>query len=353
MDSDPDFHREEYYTNIFDEMEWNGKLYVFPTDIYTDAMMVNRPILDALGVNISDYDGVSTQQLLDWYNQAIDENILASESYELAFREALQKDDDRRYINFTYPKNTLRNYEKYKNDQFYFSNVTHRYGLRYLFSEVFKDAIDTETGEAHFDSQEMIHFLKSIVNVPVKWDGKWAADADYTVYPNEFCNQTSISISKYGPVSLRPYDTVTTLPLVDSQGKKIFGSRSYSIPSTCQNIPLAWAFIKFLAEDKQLDDAKISAQPTNPEFWGIDYDYMMSIPINKNNSRALIQFYPDIAVYMEEIVAWASSVSSCYWYDGELSYALEEIVDRYYNGLIDVEQCAKEMNERVRMYLLE
>ncbi|MDO4356746.1 MAG: ABC transporter substrate-binding protein, partial [Clostridia bacterium] len=90
MDSDPDFHRDDYFENLFEAMEYDGHLYGILAHFHTPVVFLNRPMVEALGVSYEPLDSINIVDILDLYDAAKAQGLM-SENTPLAFEDTLSK----------------------------------------------------------------------------------------------------------------------------------------------------------------------------------------------------------------------------------------------------------------------
>lgn len=249
MDKDISFQKENYYTNIFDAMEYSGGLYILPFVFDYDLVYMNKPVSEKLGINHADFTSLNYKEMLDIYNTAIQSGA-ASQPFDLV------------------------------------SGITKELFWGYEFYSFY----NPETSEARFDSAEFLDYLNlSNAILPMEYD------FDRVTIGNEefmrhcmfsFFNSSALDIHNY----LIDYQNICDpIPYTSSEGAAIFQTlkASYGIFEGSQNKELAWEFIKFCIEEKQ--------PPENTDTASREYrDYMLWyegwIPINKANFYNLFRY---------------------------------------------------------------
>ena len=76
MDSDPEFHREDYFENVLEGYEVEGAQYALPTSIGLTPLYLNKTLCDAAGVSFSPWDIVDYKELLDIWREADSQGLL-------------------------------------------------------------------------------------------------------------------------------------------------------------------------------------------------------------------------------------------------------------------------------------
>ena len=220
MENDPSFNKEDYYTNIFKAMEYEGHLYELPFAFNYDVMYISRPISEKLGIEPGEYEGLNYRQMLDIYEGAkADKSV--SETFGIM------------------PGIVKDSFFKYEFTEFY----------------------DAGKCEAWFDSREFLNYLKTTDEMHTS-NGSW--EMNYVSSGNDEYLNSQYMFSKF---CLNAVDTHNFMidyknvwgpvPLVSSGGNFLFDIflATYSIPENSQNKELAWEFLKYCISEREPPDS--------------------------------------------------------------------------------------------------
>ena len=332
MNSDPDFNKADYYTNIFAAKEIDGALYTMPSSFTYDMMVVSRPLTEHLSI---DYDVLDYESILDIY-----ESVLSLG---------------------TRPEPRI------------LPGIVREYFWRYEFPAYY----DTNTGEARFSSAEFVAYLektKTIVTpydpVYQEWDKtRIAGDDSFMKSGYVFCALDVTAIDVYN--LLADYANISTpVPIVSSGGDAMFRvmQAEYGIPTSSANKELAWEFLKFCVEEKAPPDSsdREAAQEYVMNYYGW-------IPINIKNFHHSFRLQCELDIDMfGDSVRWKEQ-SPKDGIDGMLALVHEwnlkrnreasetelwflihsDLENYYYHDLATAEETAAIIQSRVAAYLGE
>lgn len=330
MDADPDFRREDYYTNIFEGKEFQGALYSMPCAFLYDMVCASKPLLEQARLQLP--DALDYQEMLRLYQK-----VLAGVDSSPRMLPGLD------YTTFFW----------------------------YEFPEYY----DPETRAARFLSPEFLRYLrltKELIHP--------AEESDLTRVTNDdsflkedylFCR---FDVTGGTDLYFFLYDlpNVTGLvPMVSSSGKAYFRTtREYAIPSSSGQKELAWEFIKFYIGEKEVPD------DLDPEYAQRYYrSYIPFVPINKANFFQGFRFAyqytlprqlddPDtrwrdgdrdraVEEALERIHSW-NQQRNAEQAEGEIYGLLCQDLDRYYRlDLLTPEETARRMQDRMTIFLQE
>ncbi|MDR1540164.1 MAG: extracellular solute-binding protein [Clostridiales bacterium] len=344
MDDDASFSADGYYSNILSAKETGGKLYAFPASIEPCYAMINKAAADSAGIDVAGARQATIYQLLDWYGafRASNPDIPAVQA---AYYNALAKDSEK-YKNWRFSE-LLENQKLSYNYEsgIYFSSSNSRSLLLMNFG------LYDFMLEGSLPALRIARLMKELKDIeePLQFGGYTATGV---AFPDEFC-LIDFMTSSQSAVKFNRYEMSSdVIPLVDEDGRRLFSTSDYAIASSSKAITISWEFIKFLVEDKQLNDYKINESPINSEFWGVWADYL-GFPINRSNCEAIVSYYTHSSQKFGYIEEWISSLEQFIWADDSMPKTISEIASRYYDDLIGIEQAIEEMSERIDMYLNE
>ena len=279
-----------------------------PQDLMFKGYLLNKKVIDELGIDISAYNSINYKQIVDIYNQA---------------------------------KN-----KKTVSENFYISS----YGGNDMFSyDEYPTYIDEETGIASFDSERFKEYLELTKNVAYP---EVFEMPELSVKENELCKLVMPQF--ISPLTSRDIlrdseDTTRFLPFKASNGDMIAASTVMGITSSSKNKELAWEFIKFCVEEK--DYTKITIGVGEGEYPFATYN------INRKNNLQLLRnvFGEENKDFVTQVDRWCSELNLLDMHANNLSLqmVINEICEDYYKDLISAEECARRVQERVEIYLKE
>lgn len=215
MEMDSDFHREDYYTNIFEAKEYDGGLYSLPFYFVYDMTYLSRPLLEEAGLDAP--DALDYEKMLDLYSQVSDST---------------------------------------GKDFSIMPGITGGWFFKYEFPAYY--AIETAT--ANFDSPEFIRYLKRTKEeIPrledtADWDMTRVANGvdDFMREDYLFCNYDVTSMDTYNAL-IDYLNILPPVPMRSHDGQFGFSTlqADYGIVRSCKNKELAWEFLKYCISEKQ------------------------------------------------------------------------------------------------------
>lgn len=362
-ENDPEIRSEDYFMEVLNAFSVDGKMSVIPYGFNFSGAFLHKAALEEAGVDWSDILTVTSDDVLDWYEQARE------------FYPDLQ-------LFFTAPgKDTLFPAERF----------------RYM---------DLESGTASFDSPEFVKFLertRDVINDDPELDPNREVGFGYGALLDEnlrydVTGKPAPSIVHYRPgVSSsgptmdenitergrasfaaveemdlyqianyqQPFEYVAgPFPLVSTDGK--LGLSAYSdnfvVPAGCKDPDLAWEFIKYCIGER--DDLTFERYGYTTCHYYID----SGIPLNKKNCVKMAEDVPkavttsytpgyahfdpvdggEMMKKIEEILQFSPLDVAKYNLD------VRDILDEYYkNELTTPEQCAERIQGRTEIWLNE
>ncbi|MCM1065269.1 MAG: extracellular solute-binding protein [Eubacterium sp.] len=227
MDSDPDFHREDYFENILEALERNGELYVFPASFSVSTMCGKA---EELGTDKGAAAGWELGEILE----AFKNNSRATECFS--------------YTNKTYT-------------------------LGFVGSACMDNFVDWNTGECHFDTPGFVELLEWCGGLPDGFEN--VPERQYEHYSSGKGFLYDVGLSEpwdMAEVRARFGEGELFWPGVPvAEGRKELGGgvvsfgRGFSICRSSTNQEGAWEFIKsFLEADVQKEMASVPLHGCNP-----------------------------------------------------------------------------------------
>jgi len=317
IDSDPTFRREDYFTNVFEAVEVDGKLYGLPFGFNTSLVWLDKPMMEALDVDLSQYDGISIPQVMDLYEEAEQKGLLPA-GYVLE-----------------------EIYPTYLNGK--------ERGVYY----------DGREGWADFENPEYIRFLDRLTKMIKDPKEKWKTVVGHSdnQYPK---NENSFMFSSWylDAAHILWYEQssekwTAPIPLVRSDGKREFDCSMYGISSDSDNAELAWEFLKYCISEKKPEDYGTGSQ----DVWYKDIFYGL-IPINRLNTRHMAEYmYAGTGVNEEvydKFVGIAEQVDTMDFVSKDLMKVWGSLDEDFFTyGLLTVEEYVRQLQERTELNLQE
>jgi ABC-type glycerol-3-phosphate transport system substrate-binding protein len=315
MESDPEFHPEDYYTNFLEAMEYKDKLYVMPMSFFYKCVRFNKTLLEENHIEAPEGDSVNYKEISDIYHKIAPNN-------------------NKLVISRFWGQYILEDIEN----------------IRYL---------DEEQSRADFNSQEFMDFLNEMKSI--RWPSEEElrlsqfnfAGEDYWDRTDE--NDLCLIVASFYHMERNaklfyehPSNLTIPIPLSASNGDKEFTcpDKDLAISSSSKNKNLAWKFIRFCIEEKPLEVLK------DDNLWPIT-----GMPINRNNTLKLLKaaFGEDNeeAVEMVDRWNWERNSEGFITCRGVLDEAIRGTLREFYEGRLTAEECARQVQERAEIYLKE
>ena len=334
MGRDPEFRREDYYTNVWEGKEYQGGLYSMPCSFLYKTYWVSRPLLEEAGIHPP--DTLTYQQMLQ-----LQEEVAAATG------------ESPRLIPGMNPYT------------FFYTEALSYY--------------DLESRTARFSDPAFLDYLRlTKEKIPVLPNN----DMDRVVYNDSFMEKdylfSDMSISSGSdlmPFLLDHKNITSPVLLVNTAGDASFRSmRDYAIPSSSKNQELAWEFLKFYIGPREYPEEMDSAEAQKYYF-----TYCAFIPINRANFFQSFRFwhrytrpfqerdmaeYPDLRWKegdreallqrtLERIDGWNCQVSR-EEAEGEIfGECSEDLAAYYYHDLLTAEETAERIQNRMTIFLQE
>lgn len=319
MENDPEFHMEDYYTNIFNAIEYKNKLYAIPMDFYYMCVRFNKTLLEKNRIAAPEGDSIDYKEILDIYHKiAPGSNKLILSHYK--------------------SPSILEGYES----------------IRY---------IDDKNDKADFNSPGYIEFLNDIKSIP--WpsaeeiklaqqdnggmDERFGGpdENDLCYFVGSFYQDKRIARFFYDSPNL-----TLPIPMSATNGDKgiINLDMLLGIISNSKNKDLAWKFIRFCIEEKSVDFLMNTDEDRDEWLIG-------GMPINRNNALKMLEaaFGEGHEEAVQMIDRWNSerNEGSSLLNTHVLLEAKSGILDEFYSERITAQECARQIQERVDIYLKE
>ncbi len=330
MASDSDFHKEDYYTNIFEAKELEGKLYSLPCGFLYDMLYTSRPLSEQAGISLP--NSLNYKQMLEI------QKLVTEKTGET-------------------PK--------------LMPGLTPYAFFYYEFPEYYS----TNTQTASFFSPKFIEYLRlTKKNIPI-WEEndltRIGTDDSFLAKDYLFCRfDVSGGMDIYN--FLYDFQNIKDpVPMVSTSGKAYFRTMlDYSIASSSPNRELAWEFLKYYVSEKEVPNALDSEYAEK-----YVKKYNNFVPINRNNFSNHCKFsYKYFLPYLskDENIKWkpgdrdsmvdeAIQLMDSWNYrrnaeqaEGDIYGALcEDLNNYYYMDLLTAEETASKMQNRMTIFLKE
>lgn len=224
MDNDATFNKSDYYTNVFEAMEYNNNLYAMPFAFLYDMVYASKPMAEGLRLDLTDVSGLNYIEMIDIYEKAKKHH-----NFPQSFR--------------FMPGAVKESFFNYEVIEFY----------------------DGKNKEAWIESEEFIQHLNLTNNIYTGYSpenqGGWymtrIADGNDNFMKSDFMFSKfeSNSIDLYN-MMIEYENILAPLPMLNSAGNAPFNifSSMYAIPQSSSNKELAWEFLKYCISEKEKSD---------------------------------------------------------------------------------------------------
>ena len=315
MDSDPDFHREDYYTNVLEAWETEeGELPVVGT-VAPNLLYFNKAVLDDLDIDLLEAypEGMNYQEILSLYREAVEKGALKEEAL-------LGK-----YMSPT-------SFDPFEN-------------LNYL---------DRDMTASRFDDPGYAEYLTAMKEVPTG-AAPFSIAASYEPFEGreDLVNIGGIQFSNLSELSglTSELGGVFQTYRLENGGTAFRGMNMFGITAGCENPKLAWEFLKFMISQKDFPDQLHLYGDKDEVYHEL---YGSNLPIHRGNLQALCDAYYQDETVFEAADQLMKQFTSLQFQEGELGASLFEIyLDYYQHDLITAEECAKRLQERAWIYFNE
>ena len=294
MNADMDFHREDYFSCIFERAEVDGELPAFIYNVKPIYFHLNKKLLAKAGIEYTK-DTINFQELYDIYEkvrEAAGERIFLTDA--------------------GYGYEGMSDYE---NGYFIRNNL-----------------IDTDEFEEYL---RMRHKLYSTVENRVPWiDGTMKIESDVLCcqselkLPGNSVGDTDINDMFTGTEDMTAYESM--------HGERYPSAMAaLSISSFSENKELAWEFIKYVFSDKDTS---------------LNHSSLFS-PNKGKMEKVSEELTPE---NREKLFRDIEAINTFKYADSNLYYNLESVYEDYLvNDSITSEECRKELASRVYLYMNE
>ena len=320
MEKDPDFVKEDYYTNVFQALEVTEKLYVFPRSITYYALIFNGYMASKYGVDVKERfpDGVDHQGAVELFREMREAGIATEETF------------------FSEGQNPLF-FDQYEYPAY----------------------VDYNNASASFGSPDFVKYLETVDSLPwereisqgMLFNGGWPRFGidDY------FCYRYPLMMIDLGMADGESYaDTTEAVMCRSVSGLYPFEAvEGLAMPVYGENRELAWEFIKFMVEERDFPEV---LNPHDPNGSGVEFGiYLGGIPINRKNFRKLVlALHEKDEKLADKFDAYHLLLNAVNPVSTELHLQLQDIRESYHtNHLITAEECGKQMEERTNLFLRE
>ena len=132
-----------------------------------------------------------------------------------------------------------------------------------------------------------------------------------------------------------------------------YANRLLMVPTSCSNPELAWEFIKFCISPMD------TANGISPDVAHYKADVTKDFTISRANLAALAECFhsfgnTDFDACLTKLEAQIGQINDLYVYTMNARVVVEPILEQFYDyGTITAEECARQMDERLFLYLNE
>lgn len=292
MDSDEDFHREDYFSSIYEPMETDGKLFRFLRNVSPVYIRMNKRLLEQAGVEYTE-ETISFDELYEIY-----EKVREKCGEKIVLTEEGNYEPLGVYEGSYYTRNNLLDTDEYEE----YLRMNHE-----MYYEAEDRTVYGETGQGIAEDA-----LCRILGV------------------NSNC------ISLVNEIFKGTEDFTPAILYVSTHGEHYFRStNSLSISSSSENRELAWEFLKYVVGN-----------------YDVDYRDAGFLPPNKERTMALCGgLEPEVR---ERLFRDIEAVNTAQVMNLDLEYNLDSVREDYYlNNTLTAEECRKELASRVYLYMNE
>lgn len=289
IDSDPDFHREDYFPCLFKGT--GEKLYEFTPYVQPVYVKLNKNILNEAGIQYTD-DTISFWDLAD-----IDEQVRAVSGDSFYLMDYGSYDPLGEYENGYYIRN------------------------------------------GSFDTEEYRRYLEA--NHKMKYTSKWRPFwnmIDNTIDSDVICRRLCFS-PQYSQIldsMFEETEEVTAAILYEGIHGEKYSEASYpaSISSFSENKELAWEFMKFLVGDH-----------------GFSWSDYTGISVNREKAERVLQESGTREEVTGRLLQDMEQINEIPFFDAALELSMQPVFEDYYlNDIISAEECAKQLSDKVYLY---
>lgn len=313
ISNDTEFELLDYNTKIIENSRLNNKLYVFPVRYYYYANVINKKLLDELGVNVDSSWGIDDFEL-------ILDKLEESESEAMMFDQNFQND-----IMATFLIN-LDKYIDYENKTADFSNEDFRRSL-----EVTKRVKDGE-------------FIDQDVNIYTTFQGQGEGRENIIVFPFYLANY-----ALNAPFELFE-DSFEIWKSPGDDGIRMAATK-VAINSSTEYPEECWKFIKFLVSEKGQEISELNG-------FSINNDYRVTM-VDVYNTRidAILPTFPNARYILEEEVeileGLDSRIGNKILMENVLYESIKEEMFLYFDGEKELDEVIETIQNKVTLYLNE
>ena len=345
---------------VLEACKIDGKMTAIPMSFSFPAVMFSQRLMEEVGIDLTGVKAVSSTQLLDWYDQARESKpdlnlfftspgkdaLFSTEKVDyIDVSSATSSFQSSEFVDFLERTNGVGNNEPDLSEDL----IGYGYGSPGLarYWEEYR-----ETGKIPLEVSMSLDAgfpqLDLVTRKAKEWFAVASAESLYTFY----------TVQDPLPYLTQPY------PLTSSDGKLGISSyEDFAMPESLQNKDLAWEFIKYCLSARE--------DPTFYELTGFRWPYVaQGFPLNKENYRKMVEYIAAGNAYGSAIIGYPGNYKGI---DPESLLAeldemltcdpvnvnaynvdVQEYLDEYYvNGLITAEECAKKIQDRTYMWLME
>jgi len=292
MDADEDFHREDYFSCIFEPVEIDGKLPAFVYNVRPVYIHLNKKLLEEAGLEYTE-DTISFKELYGLYEKV----------RETAGERIFLTPDGYGYEGMC----------SYETNYFIRNNL-----------------IDSDEYEEYL---KMCHELYCVSeNRPLRSDGTMKIEDDVLCCPSDLRlpgnNANEVFEGTEGMTRAICYESM--------HGERYFyGASNVAVSSFSENKKLAWEFIKYAFSGKETSQ-----------------DYSSYISPNKEKTEIVCEgLTPE---NKEKLYRDIEAINTMSYSDMDLNNSFLPVYEDYFmNNTITSEECRKELAGRVYLYMNE
>lgn len=324
---DQSFKRHEYFTNILEACEFQGKLYALPVSFLFPVMIADGAMLEKAGVIIDDHRWTWT----DFHAAAV----------------KLTQDND----------------HDGKPETYALPGLSQREMLDYMLASDYGSFIDPGRKEAEFDSARFVRYLQIYQDLTGLMNSQ--VEENSLVFSG---NRSSIAFMPEGyfggdmtlpKCAMGPRARVLAMPQGARSGHKSFEAFMLGINRNSKLQKEAWEFLKFITDTQQQATLNLYGIPINrlaqEQFFKEQSEASENgcFCFGDGQNMITVQQEPLSPAQIKRTKELIGSLNHCYNIDPEVRKIVQSEVQSFIKGDKSAPETAKTIQNKVRLYLNE
>ena len=354
FENDPDIDPDDFYTQVLDAVSVDGKLTVMPMSFDFNGVMLNRPLLEGMQVDLDSIRSVDYKQLLDWYDQAksTDPDVQATfgaltQDYFFTYEAPAYVDLENKAASFNSPEfieflartGALEESDKDAMDKYYRLSGVVPYTVQWAM-ENWEAGTEFSEEQRQFLPDHMLAFYDNAHPGVAALSGIMAEEIGY------FGGMLDMLAGPY--------------PIVSTKGQLgVYTTEDFAIPASMKSPDLAWEFISYCIQEREdmvLGQGLYTGRlPINKKTFAHQMEFCRTSRMVYSSASFFLKDFQQknldpalCAQKLEEFMALPLTNSKVYVID--MSEYLTEFYD---NKLTTPEQCAEKIQGRMDIWLHE